>query len=139
MKYINVNNFMDDLDEIVLAKIEIEKELIENGIIEKKFNINEFIQWIDFTKTIFMKNKGEYEINIPFAIHKMKSDTYIFYVLYDNNELNTKAFETFKDTLKLIKYDLSNLTPVNMIELFENEKYKPAEDFFIMNAKMYKI
>lgn len=139
MKFINVNNFMDDLDEIVLAKIEIEKELIENETIEKKFNINEFIQWIDFTKTIFMKNEGEYEINIPFAIHRMKSDTYIFYVLYDNNELTNKAFETFKDSLEQIKYDLSKLKEVNMIKLYENGTYKPNNNFFIMNTKMYEI
>lgn len=137
MKYINVNNFMDDLDEIVLAKIEIEKELIENETIEKKFNINEFIQWINFSKSIFMKNDGEIDINIPFSIYKSSNELYIFYVLYENNEDNIKALDIFKNKLNDINFNINKLNKVNMNELFENGLYKPASNYFIINGQMY--
>lgn len=124
MKVINVN----DIEDLIINKYFIEQKLLEDGIIEQKHTLQEFISKYAKVDLIY-KFKS---INIPFGINEINNEKYLFVVTDDKNLL-----DILMRKLKLIKYDLNNLTRVDYMSLMKNENLK-EEDFIIKDAEYYK-
>jgi hypothetical protein len=135
MNFINISDFNKNLDDIVLAKISIENELINNQQITEKFSISDFINWLNFSKSIFMKNVNDIDVNIPFSIYTTSSNKhYVFYISQDD-----KYIDDLKNYLIQIDFNLHNLKNVNQYDLYINSKYKPDGDYFIINSLLYTL
>lgn len=138
MKFINIGNFLNDSDDIILAKIAIEKELIELGIIDKKFNLVEFINWLDFTQNVYVINDkiNTRYITIPFSIYKSKNildNEFIFFMIDDSHS----GANEFIQSIENIKFDINNLKQVDTFKMYENGNYEPDSNYFIIKHKLY--
>ena len=124
MKIVNVN----DIEDLIVNKYFIEQKLLENGIIEEKHTLREFISKYARVDYIYkFKN-----INIPFGINEINNEKYLFVI---NNDKN--LIDILMKKLKSIKYDLNNLTRVNYESLMKSENLN-EEDFIIKDAEYYK-
>lgn len=136
--FCNINRINEDVESFVIAKNKIEQPLIDNEELEKKMSIQEFLDYIDLTKNIFMANDA-YNTAIPFNIYKptniykpKEENTIIIYSLekdVDNVE------KSFKNTLGNIKYDLSNLKALTQLEILEGATQDKS--YYIINNEFY--
>lgn len=124
MKVVNVN----DIEDLIINKYFIEQKLLEDGVIEEKYTLKEFI--LKYAKVDYIyKFKN---INIPFGINEINNETYLFVI---NNDKN--LIDILMKKLKSIKYDLNNLSRVSYESLMKNEHLE-EEDFIIKDAEYYK-
>lgn len=124
MKIVNVN----DIEDLIVNKYFIEQKLLENGVIEEKHTLKEFISKYARVDYIYkFKN-----INIPFGINEINNEKYLFVI---NNDKN--LIDILMKKLKSIKYDLNNLRRVNYESLMKSENLN-EEDFIIKDAEYYK-
>ena len=52
----NINNLNEDIENFVIVKKKIEDYMIEQNIIEKKNNVQEYINQLSLQNNIFMMN-----------------------------------------------------------------------------------
>lgn len=124
MKIVNVN----DIEDLIINKYFIEQKLLEDGVIEEKHTLKEFISKYARVDYIYkFKN-----INIPFGINEINNEKYLFVI---NNDKN--LIDILMKKLKSIKYDLNNLTRVSYESLMKSENLN-EEDFIIKDAEYYK-
>jgi hypothetical protein len=112
MKIIEVNK----VEQILLAKQEME---ILNPD-KPKQDLQSFINGLNMKDTIFVKD----DIVIPFSII---NDS--IYVVSEDNQLNILI-----ERLKTFEYDLSRLTEVPVMEVY-NGKLEKYDFYFIINSK----
>lgn len=124
MKVVNVN----DIEDLIINKYFIEQKLLEDGVIEEKYTIKDFI--LKYAKVdLIYKFKS---INIPFGLNDINNEKYLFVV---NNDKT--LIDILIKKLKSIKYDLNNLMKVDYMSLMKNENLKD-DDFIIKDAEYYK-
>lgn len=117
-----------DIEELVLAKHEFEKYLLERKVIKEKMKIEEFLD------KYALKGFGNYMYKkdfllIPFSLVDQDKDTYLFYSV-SNNVDPTRFLEYFKEhdyklKLKEIK--------INDIEDTKQECIVCENKFFVLN------
>ena len=130
--FCNINRINEDVEDFVIAKNKIEQPLIDNEELEKKMSIQEFLNYIDLTKNIFMAN-DDYNTSIPFNIYNpTKENIVIIYALERNIE---NCEEVFKDALKNIKYNLSNLKELTQLEILQGATQDKS--YYIINNEFY--
>jgi len=130
--FCNINRINEEVDNFVIAKNKIEQPLIDEEKLEKKMSIQEFLNYIDLTNNIFMANDA-YNTAIPFNIYKpIEENVVIIYALEKNIE---NVEESFKDALKNIKYNLSNLKELTQIEILEGATQNKC--YYIINNEFY--
>lgn len=119
MRIVNLNNPTD----VLAVKKEIEEQLLSNSKIDSEMELQEFIQFLELQKTIYIKD----DIVIPFRIYND-----IVFSVFDEQQL-----EHLLSVLKTIKYDLSNLKEIdiNKVYLGELDNY---EYYFIIDST-YKV
>lgn len=124
MEIVNIN----DIEELVIAKYKIEEKLIEDGKLEQKMSINDFL--INYAQVNYVyKFKN---LMIPFGYNKINNIDYLFVITKNEDELNILT-----NKLKLLRYNLSNMVKVDYNELMINE-HIDEEDFIIFNNNYYR-
>jgi len=114
--FCNINRINEEVEDFVIAKNKIEKPLLESEQLEKKMSIQEFLDYIDLTKNIFMSNDGS-NISIPFSIYNpSEKDIVIIYSLDSKIDKYTKLF---KENLEKINYDIKNLKEISQLEILQ--------------------
>lgn len=120
IKKINLIN----IEEIILAKSEIDAYLIESSKIEEKTTLEEFITNYITPNYIYIYSG---EDSIPFGIYTYGDTKYIIYV-YDN-EQNKRIINMLFALLASIKYDMNNLHEVNNTYIMEHESIEHLISF----------
>ena len=124
MKIININ----DIEDLILTKHEIDLMLIEDNIIEERTTINEFLEKYAMPTNIYMYNG----VSIPFKLYELHGNKYLFVTNY-----NTQENEVLENKIKQIKYDMNNLVKLSNDEIQRMEDYS-KENFIIINNHYYK-
>lgn len=128
----NINRINEEVEEFVIAKNKIEAPLIEEEKIDKKMSIREFLGFVDLSKSIFVYN-DELNITIPFYMAYPSKDEVV--VVYSLDQHIEKYTAIFKENLEKINYDLSSLTKLNELEIFEGATAKIP--YYIINNDYY--
>jgi hypothetical protein len=124
MKIVNIN----DIEDLILTKHEIDLMLIEDKVIKERTTINGFLETYAMPKNIYMYNG----ISIPFKLYILHDKKYLFVTNYNKQEN-----EVLENKLKQIKYDMNNLVQLTNDEIQKMEDYS-NENFIIINNHYYK-
>lgn len=124
MKIVNIN----DIEDLILTKHEIDLMLIEDKVIKERTTINGFLETYAMPKNIYMYNG----ISIPFKLYILHDKKYLFVTNYNKQEN-----EVLENKLKQIKYDMNNLVQLTNDEVQKMEDYS-NENFIIINNHYYK-
>lgn len=130
MQFVCVNNINEYLEDFLFAKVDVEKKLLEDNIIEKRMKLEDFILYLDLQNKIYMKGQK----SIAFNILEGLNDTYIFYSFLDLPD--DKLFKAFSTKLEKIKYNFSKLTKLSNMDLLEVGTLD--NDMFILNFEFFK-
>ncbi len=131
MQYISINSIGDYPEDFLIAKVDVERHLIETEAIEKRMKLEEFIIYLNIQNTIYMKGQK----SIAFSIQQGQSDKYVFYSLLDQDE-NGELFESFKKKLEHLKYNFSSLNKIDNMDLLNMDLTK--EELFMFNFVIHK-
>ncbi len=96
MTIVNIN----DIEDLIIAKYEIDNILNEQGKLEGRSNLQEFINEFANLQYIYLIDN----LRIPFNYFKIENKDYLFVANSDESEINI-----IKAKLKVLKYDLNNL------------------------------
>ena len=130
--FCNINRINEEVEDFVIAKNKIEKPLLEDGNLEKKMSIQEFLNYIDLSKCIFISN-DESGISIPFFIsNPTENDVVIIYSLDEKIEKYTKIF---KESLDKINYSLDSLKEISQLDIFQG--ITEGKPYYILNNNFY--
>ena len=130
--FCNINRINEEVEDFVIAKNKIEKPLLEDGKLEKKMSIQEFLNYIDLSKCIFISN-DESGISIPFSIsNPTENDVVIIYSLDEKIEKYTKIF---KESLDKINYSLDSLKEISQLDIFQG--ITEGKPYYILNNNFY--
>lgn len=124
MKIVNIN----DIEDLILTKHEIDLMLIEDKVIKERTTINGFLETYAMPKNIYMYNG----ISIPFKLYILHNKKYLFVTNYNKQEN-----EVLENKLKQIKYDMNNLVKLTNDEIQKMEDYS-NENFIIIDNHYYK-
>lgn len=125
----NINNINENVEDFVIAKSKVEKPLLDNNELDRKMSIQEFIEYVNLTKNIFILNNTNNNA-IPFNIYENKNEYVIIY-----SSINDKDDDIFKKNLEKIEYNLDNLKEISEMNIINGElNNKP---YFIINNKFY--
>lgn len=131
MEYVLINSIGDYPEDFLFAKVDVEKKLIEDGEIEKRMKLEDFILYLNIQNKIYMNNQK----GIAFSILSGLNEDYVFYNFLDADD-NDGLFDSFKEKLESMKYDLSNLKELEPMQLLEPDVING--EFFMINFKMCK-
>ena len=131
MQYISINSIGDYPEDFLIAKVDVERHLIETEAIEKRMKLEEFIIYLNIQNTIYIKGQK----SIAFSIQQGQSDKYVFYSLLDQDE-NGELFESFKKKLEHLKYNFSSLNKIDNMDLLNMDLTK--EELFMFNFVIHK-
>lgn len=123
MTFVNIN----DIEDFVLAKHEIELMLIEDKIIEKRTDLKEFMEKYAMPDNVYVVNN----IQIPFKLYNIHDKHYVFVTNYNKEEL-----EILENKIKLLKYNMNNLIELKLADMF-NMTDPENNNFIIINNKYY--
>lgn len=130
MKYISLSSIGEFPEDLLFAKVDIEKKLLEDGKIEQRMKLEEFILYLDIQKTIYMKNQK----SISFRYIEGKDEKYVFYSFLDSED--PELFESFKKKVENLKFDFSSLEKATNLELIQEGFLN--NELFILNFSIYK-
>lgn len=126
VRKINVGNNVEELFEV--KKI-IERQLIEMGKINNKMQLDEFVDFLDFSKNIYIEN---IKTTIPFSIYKLEDEIIVFHCS-DKEEDIDKVIEMLNN----IEFDYTNLKELSYEEMMSLNLEKSK--MFIINDKYFVI
>ncbi len=127
----NINKLNEDIENFVIVKKKIEDYMIEQNIIEKKNNVQEYINQLSLQNNIFMMNNKENDL-IPFKIFKTNiNEVCIVYCYQGDNE---KTEEILLDNLKKVKYNLDSLTELSQIDIVNGKL--GLDPYFIIDGNI---
>lgn len=117
-----------DMEDIIIAKVNIDKYLYENNLIDKRrTSLDDFIMRINPNYVYIYNNQD----SIPFGIYDFGDTKYITYV-EDSSETNN-LITTLNKLLKKINYNIDNLKEINQGYIIEHN----VEHLIIINRKYY--
>lgn len=123
MKLIKIN-ISTDVEDVMYHKKIIEDFWIENKVIDKRTNIEQFINMLDMTKRIYIQDNGDKIL--PFVYILVNETLYFFYVS-DDNELVNQCLNDLKE----FGFDFTKLRKVSNEEILNgilNNKHYFAID-----------
>lgn len=121
MTIVNIN----DIEDLIISKYEIDTILNEQGKLEGRSNLQEFISEFATPQYIYLIN----DLQIPFNYFKFENKDYLFVTNSDESEINI-----IKAKLKVLKYDLNNLVLLSKNEL---SKMINMDNVIIYDQKYY--
>lgn len=104
MTIVNIN----DIEDLILAKHEIDLIMNDLGELEGRSNLNEFIKEYASPSYIYLFD----DMQIPFNYVSKENKDFLFVTNDNEDEINI-----IKTKLKLIKYNLDNLVQIPQSEL----------------------
>ena len=131
MEYVLINSLGEYPEDFLFAKVDVEKKLIEDGKLEKRMKLEEFIIYLNIQDKIYMNNQK----GIAFSILSGLNNDYVFFNFLDS-ENNDETFASFKKKMESLKYDLSHLKELEPMQLLEPDVING--EFFMINFKMCK-
>lgn len=123
MKIVNIN----DIEDLILAKHEIDLMLIDDKIIDKRTELKEFILKYATPDNIYIFNG----ITIPFKLYKLHDKYFLFVTNYNKNEI-----DILTNKIKLLKYDLNNLIEIKFTDMLTSDNSN--DNVIIIDNKYYK-
>lgn len=123
MKIVNIN----DIEDLILAKHEIDLMLIDDKIIDKRTELKEFILKYATPDNIYIFNG----ITIPFKLYKLHDKCFLFVTNYNKNEI-----DILTNKIKLLKYDLNNLIEIKFTDMLTSDNSN--DNVIIIDNKYYK-
>lgn len=121
MKVVNIN----DIEDLILAKHEIDLMRIDHEEISERSILQEFINNYASPKYIYMINDKQ----ISFNYIKIYDNDYLFVVDDNQNDINSII-----NKLKQLKYDMNNLTRLTNADLIN---IVDANNVIIYNGHYY--
>lgn len=121
MTIVNIN----DIEDLIIAKYEIDTILNEQGKLEGRSNLQEFINKFANPQYIYLID----DLQIPFNYFKIENKDYLFVTNSDESEINI-----IKAKLKVLKYDLNNLVLLSKNKL---SKMIDINNVIIYDQKYY--
>lgn len=121
MTIVNIN----DIEDLIIAKYEIDTILNEQGKLEGRSNLQEFINEFATPQYIYLINN----LQIPFNYFKFENKDYLFVTNSDESEINI-----IKSKLKVLKYNLNNLVLLSKNDL---SKMIDMNNVIIYDQKYY--
>ena len=121
MTIVNIN----DIEDLIIAKYEIDTILNEQGKLEGRSNLQEFINEFATPQYIYLINN----LQIPFSYFKFENKDYLFVTDSDESEINI-----IKSKLKVLKYNLNNLVLLSKNDL---SKMIDMNNVIIYDQKYY--
>ena len=121
MTIVNIN----DIEDLIIAKYEIDTILNEQGKLEGRSNLQEFINEFATPQYIYLINN----LQIPFNYFKFENKDYLFVTNSDESEINI-----IKAKLKVLKYNLNNLVLLSKNDL---SKMIDMNNVIIYDQKYY--
>ena len=121
MTIVNIN----DIEDLIIAKYEIDIILNEQGKLEGRSNLQEFINEFATPQYIYLINN----LQIPFSYFKFENKDYLFVTNSDESEINI-----IKSKLKVLKYNLNNLVLLSKNDL---SKMIDMNNVIIYDQKYY--
>ncbi len=121
MTIVNIN----DIEDLIIAKYEIDTILNEQGKLEGRSNLQEFINKFANPQYIYLIDN----LQIPFNYFKIENKDYLFVTNSDESEINI-----IKAKLKVLKYDLNNLVLLSKNKL---SKMIDINNVIIYDQKYY--
>lgn len=127
---LNVNTLGDFPEDLIMAKMDIEAKLLEDGIIKEKQTFQDFIMTLALQDNIYMKGRDV----IPFRFIEGKQEKYLVYVNDD-----TKHEDVFNDLLKKLKsvnFDVTKFVKQDINMMFNHDLDK--DQLFIIKGQYYQ-
>ena len=121
MTIVNIN----DIEDLIIAKYEIDTILNEQGKLEGRSNLQEFINKFANPQYIYLID----DLQIPFNYFKIENKDYLFVTNSDESEINI-----IKAKLKVLKYNLNNLVLLSKNDL---SKMIDMNNVIIYDQKYY--
>ena len=121
MTIVNIN----DIEDLIISKYEIDTILNEQGKLEGRSNLQEFINEFANPQYIYLID----DLQIPFNYFKIENKDYLFVTNSDESEINI-----IKAKLKVLKYDLNNLVLLSKNKL---SKMIDINNVIIYDQKYY--
>lgn len=121
MTIVNIN----DIEDLIIAKYEIDTILNEQGKLEGRSNLQEFINKFANPQYIYLID----DLQIPFNYFKIENKDYLFVTNSDESEINI-----IKAKLKVLKYNLNNLVLLSKNKL---SKMIDINNVIIYDQKYY--
>lgn len=121
MTIVNIN----DIEDLIIAKYEIDTILNEQGKLEGRSNLQEFINKFANPQYIYLID----DLQIPFNYFKIENKDYLFVTNSDESEINI-----IKTKLKVLKYNLNNLVLLSKNKL---SKMIDINNVIIYDQKYY--
>ena len=121
MTIVNIN----DIEDLIIAKYEIDTILNEQGKLEGRSNLQEFINKFANPQYSYLID----DLQIPFNYFKIENKDYLFVTNSDESEINI-----IKAKLKVLKYNLNNLVLLSKNKL---SKMIDINNVIIYDQKYY--
>lgn len=129
MKYILINSIGEYPEDFLFAKVDIERKLIEDGEIEKRMKLEEFIIFLNIQDKVYMNNQR----SIAFSILEGLNDNYVFYSFLDTTD-DKELFDKFVSALERKKFKFDKLSEVEPLELLNPDVL--MGELFMINFKI---
>ena len=129
MKYILINSIGEYPEDFLFAKVDIERKLIEDGEIEKRMKLEEFIIFLNIQDKVYMNNQR----SIAFSILEGLNDSYVFYSFLDTTD-DKELFDKFVSALERKKFKFDKLSEVEPLELLNPDVL--MGELFMINFKI---
>lgn len=131
MEYILINSIGEFPEDFLFAKVDVEKKLIEDGIIDKRMKLEEFILYLNLQDKVYMDNQK----GIAFSILEGENNDYVFYSFLDATDTD-KLFESFKKKIEGLKFKFDSLRKLEPMELIQDDILNG--ELFILNSVICK-
>lgn len=129
MKYILINSIGEYPEDFLFAKVDIEKKLIEDGEIEKRMKLEEFILFLNIQDKVYMNNQK----SIAFSVLEGLNDNYVFYSFLDAVD-DKELFDKFTSALERKKFKFDKLSEIEPLELLNQDVL--MGELFMINFKI---
>lgn len=127
---LNINTLSDFPEDLIIAKMDIEAKLLEDGKITDKQTFQDFVANLALQDSVFMSGKNV----IPFRFINGKKETYLIYVNDDTKHKD--VFESMLTKLKVVKFDVSKLNKQSIDQMLAHDLDK--DELFIVKGQYYQ-
>jgi hypothetical protein len=127
---LNVNTLGDFPEDLIMAKMDIEAKLLEDGIIKEKQPFQDFIMTLALQDCVYMKGRDV----IPFRFIEGKKDKYLIYVNDDTN--HGDLFEDLVGRLRGVNFDVTKFVKQDIDMMLKHDLDK--DQLFIINGHYYQ-
>ena len=127
---LNVNTVADFPEDLLMAKMDIEAKMIEDGVIKEKQTFQDFIMTLSLQDNVYMKERNV----IPFRFIDGKNEKYLIYV---NDDIkHPDVFDDFIKKLESVDFDITRFTKQDVDMMLKHDLDK--DQLFIIKGQYYQ-